>query len=204
MYGTVPKDKAQVLMKLDTPLQPVAEAALVARALTEPTAFAMLYDYYFPLVHKYVLYRLCDAKTTDDLTSQIFERMLNDLGRYRPEKAPFGAWLFGIARHVVGDHFRAQKRHRWLSLEGLYQLGSSEPTPEDQVLHSELSDQLLAALGVLPDRDRDLIGLKFTAGLNNRQIAALTGLKESNVGVIFYRAMQHLRAELNEKELHHD
>lgn len=204
MEGTVPNIKAQVFIKLATHQQPVAELELVARAAIEPAAFAALYDHYFPLVHKYVLYRVCEAQTADDLTSQVFECLLNDLNRYRPELAPFSAWLFGIARHVIGDHFRAQKRRRWLSLEGLRQLASPEPLPEDAVMQSELSDRLLITLRQLPDRDRDLIGLKFAAGLNNRQIAAITGLKESNVGVIFYRAMQHLRTELSEKELGHD
>jgi RNA polymerase sigma-70 factor, ECF subfamily len=205
MKGTIPKVNPQIVIQLDRHQQkPVVEPAVVARALIVPAAFAELYDHYFPLVHKYVLYRVRDVQTADDLTSQTFEHMLNDLGHYRPERAPFGAWLFGIARHVVGDHFRVQKRRHWLSLEVFHQLASPEPPPEEQALQSELSDHLLAALGRLPDRERDLIGLKFAAGLNNRQIAALTGLKESNVGVIFYRAMQHLRAELTEKELLHD
>ena len=52
----------------------------------------------------------------------------------------------------------------------------------------------------LSHRERDLIGLKFAGGLTNRRIAALTGLSESNVGVILYRAVRRLRTELNVKE----
>lgn len=204
MQDTFSKIKAQVLIELTTQQPPVVEPALVARAAIEPTAFAELYGHYFPLVHKYVLYRVRDAQTADDLTSLIFERLLNDLSRYRAERAPFGAWLFGIAHHVVSDHFRVQKRRPWLSLDGPHQLVSPETPPEAAALQSELSDRLLAAVGRLPDRERDLIGLKFAAGLNNRQIAALTGLKESHVGVVFYRAMQRLRTELSNKEPSND
>jgi RNA polymerase sigma-70 factor (ECF subfamily) len=176
----------------------------VARALTEPAALAALYDHYFPRVHKYVLYRVRDFQAADDLVSQIFERLLTDLHRYRPDRAPFGAWVFGIARHVVGDHFRALRRRRWLSLEDLRHLPSEAPPPEAVAAQGEQVDHLVAALAQLSDRERDLIGLKFAAGLNNRQIAALTGWSEGHVGVIFYRAIRRLRAALLEEEVSHD
>jgi RNA polymerase sigma-70 factor (ECF subfamily) len=192
------------MIKTAPPQQAVDEPALVARALHEPAAFARLYDHYFLLVHKYVLYRVRDAQAADDLASQIFERVLNDLGKYRAGHAPFGAWLFGIARHVVGDHFRALKRQRWLPFDSLRHVPSQNQAPEERAVQSELGERLLAALEQLSERERDLISLKFAAGLNNRQIAALTGLRETNVGIIFYRAMQHLRVVLNQEEIKHD
>jgi RNA polymerase sigma factor (sigma-70 family) len=192
------------MIKTATPQQVVNEPALVTRALDEPGAFAMLYDHYFPLVHKYVLYRVRDAQTTDDLVSQIFERVLNDLSKYRADHAPFGAWLFGIARHVLGDHFRALKRQRWLAFDSLRYIPSENSAPEERAVQNELGERLLAALEHLSDRERDLIGLKFAAGLKNRQIATLTGLSEANVGIIFYRAMQQLRIVLNNEELRYD
>lgn len=204
MSGAVSRVRHRDLMEQTSLPLPAHGSALVVHGTIDPVVFANLYDHYFPLIHKYVLYRVRDTQTTDDLTAQIFERTLDDLGNYRPEQAPFGAWLFGIARHVVGDHFRTEKRHSWLSLEGLLHLASQGPQPEEIAVRSELSERLLAALARLSSRDRDLIGLKFAAGLNNRQIAALTGLSESNVGVIFYRAMQHLRAEMSEEDIHHE
>ena len=176
------------------------ELALVARATAEPAAFAAIYDHYFPRVYNYVRYRVRDAQTTDDLTAQVFERALVSIGSYRPERAPFGAWLFGIARNAVNDHLRAQRRRRWLSLDVLRGQPSSEPQPEDLAVHSENRTELLAAVARLSDRERDLIALKFAAGLTNRRIAKLTDLSESNVGVILYRAVQRLRAELSAKE----
>ena len=67
-------------------------------------------------------------------------------------------------------------------------------------MHTETRTELLAALARLSDRERDLIGLKFAAGLTNRHIAKLADLRESNVGVILYRAMRRLRVELSAKE----
>ena len=75
------------------------------------------YDHYFPRVYNDVRYRVGDAETADDLTAQVFERALVNIGRYRRERAPFAAWLFAIARNAVSDCLRAQRWRRWLSLE---------------------------------------------------------------------------------------
>ena len=173
------------------------ELALVARATAEPAAFAAIYDHYFPRVYNYVRYRVRDAETADDITAQIFERALVSIGSYRPKRAPFAAWLFGIARNAVNDCLRAQRRHRWLSLEVLHGRASIEPQLEEIAIHSDTRAELLAAVARLSDRERDLIALKFAAGLTNRRIAELTGLSESNVGVILYRAVRRLRSELS-------
>jgi RNA polymerase sigma-70 factor (TIGR02952 family) len=176
------------------------ELALVARATAEPAAFAAIYDHYFPRVYNYVRYRVRDAETADDVTAQVFERALVRIGSYRPERAPFVAWLFGIARNAVNDHLRAKRRRRWLSLEVLRDRASAEPQPEEVAIHSETHAELLAAVAGLSDRERDLIALKFAAGLTNRRIAELTGLSESNVGVILYRAIRKLRDYLTGNE----
>jgi len=169
------------------------ERALVGRATAEPAAFAAIYDHYFPCVYNYVRYRVRDAETADDVTAQVFERALVNIGSYRPERAPFAAWLFAIARNAVNDQLRAQRRRRWLSLEVLRSRASAEPQPEEVVTHNESRAELVAAVARLSDRERDLIALKFAAGLTNRRIAELIGLSESNVGVILYRAIRKLR-----------
>jgi len=180
------------------------ELALVARATAEPAAFATIYDHYFPRVYNYVRYRVGDAATADDLTAQVFERALAHIAHYRPERAPFAAWLFAIAHNIVNDHLRAQRRRRWLSLEVLRHRASPEPQPEEIVIHGETRDRLLAAVARLSDREKNIIALKFAAGLTNRRIAELTGLSQSNVGVILYRTMRRLRTELSAKEEDHE
>ena len=74
------------------------ELTLVTQATLNANAFAALYDHYFSRVYNYVRYRLQDADASDDVTAQVFERALNNIGSYRPDKAPFSAWLFAIAR----------------------------------------------------------------------------------------------------------
>lgn len=176
------------------------EQALVARAAAEPEAFAAIYDHYFPRVYDYVRYRVGDPETADDVVAQVFERALVGLDRYRPERGALAAWLFGIARHAVSDHLRARTRRRWFSLDLLSNRASTAPQPEQVVLGNEMRDELLHAVAQLSDRERELIALKFGAKLTNRQIAELTGLSASNVGVILYRAVRRLRAKLSVPE----
>jgi RNA polymerase sigma-70 factor (ECF subfamily) len=172
------------------------EVMLVAQTTVDSTAFAAIYDHYFSRVYNYIRYRVQDVDETDDLTAQVFERTLLNIGSYRQDKAPFSAWLFTIARNVVNDYLRAQKRRRWFSLEILGNWSSDEPQPGEVAAHNELQDKLLAAVARLGSRERDLIGLKFAAGLTNRRIAELTRLSENNVGIILYRTVRRLRAEL--------
>ena len=176
------------------------EIALVTRVSAEPAAFAAIYDHYFPRVYNYARYRVGDAVTADDLTAQIFERILVNIKSYRPDRAPFSAWLFAIARNTVSDHLRAQRRRRWLSLEALRGQASAESQPEKAMIDDETRSELLAAVAGLTARERDLIALKFAAGMTYRRIAELTGLSQTNVGVILYRAVRRLRAELSAKE----
>jgi RNA polymerase sigma factor (sigma-70 family) len=176
------------------------EAALAARAMAEPAAFAAIYDHYFPRVYNYVRYRVREADAADDVTAQVFERAWVKLDGYRPERAPLAVWIFAIARNAVNDHLRVQWRRRWLSLEVLHYQPSRDLQPEEIAARNETRARLLLAVDRLSERERDILGLKFGAGLTNRNISELAGLSESNVGVILYRAVRRLRAELSATE----
>ena len=176
------------------------EMALVARAKVEPAAFAAIYDHYFPRIYAYVRYRVRDADLAEDITAQIFERVLANLGKFDAEQAPFAVWLFTIARNRVSDHHRTQQRRRWLPLDLVRGRAGADPAPEEIVVRDETREALLAAMTRLRERERDILALKFGAELTNRRIAALTGLSESNVGVILYRTVRRLRADLDGQE----
>ncbi len=89
----------------------------------------------------------------------------------------------------------------WLPLDWLWDRASPDPTPEQYGIGGEERQRLLEALGVLSNRERDVLGLKFAGGPTNRAIARLTGLGESHVGVIVYRAVGKLRARLGGEEV---
>jgi RNA polymerase sigma-70 factor (ECF subfamily) len=171
------------------------ENNLALQAAGDTTAFTMLYQQWFPRVFNYILYRSPRAEDAEDLAMLVFEKLLKSLHSFDPQKGPFGAWLFAIARNVLNDHLRLRK-FTWLPLSSLSEQPGSRRSVEDICTWSEDQKQLLEALAALSDRERDILGLKFAARLNNRQIAAQTGLSESSVGVIIFRSLRKLRKQL--------
>jgi len=180
------------------------EQALVACAQAEPKAFAAVYDHYYPRVYSYARYRVNETPVAEDLTAQIFERVLVHIRDYDPKRAPFTAWLFTIARNVVNDHLRGARSHPIVSLETQYHLVNPESLPEETAVRRETNAELLAALAVLNNREREILALKFAAGLTNRRIADIVRLSEKNVSVILYRAVQRLRRQLRPEETSRD
>jgi RNA polymerase sigma-70 factor (ECF subfamily) len=162
-------------------------------ATVDGGAFLALYDRHLSRVYAYFRHRISDETVCEDLTAATFEQALAHLDQYTADRGPFAAWLFGIARNQANGHLRRTQRWRWLPLELAPRLVSTWMQPEDTVIHADTCQELVRHLQRLGPRQRDLIALKFAAGLSNKQIAILTGLTESNVGVILHRAIRQLR-----------
>ena len=160
------------------------------------TAFQGVCETQLSAVYAYIRYRVSNADAAEELTAKTFLKAVERLETFDPGRGELTVWLFGIARNVITDHIRARRRWRWLPVDWLHQLESPGPNPERTVVAEEEHRHLAAALAHLPDRDRDVLGLKFASGLTNREIARITKLTESNVGVIVYRAVGRLREQL--------
>ncbi|MFH2053141.1 MAG: sigma-70 family RNA polymerase sigma factor [bacterium] len=162
----------------------------------DPESFGRVYDEHYSRIFNYIRYRVQDSATADDLTSITFHKALDRRFTFDPGRAAIGTWLLVIARSTVTDHHRRRGRRNrllgWLKGEQ-----GSVPDPETILIGTQESDGLLAAIARLPDRDRDLLGMKFATGHTNRAIAELTGRTESSVGVIVHRAVAKLRLLLD-------
>ena len=158
--------------------------------------FAGLYDRNFTKVYNYVSYRVGDPASADDVAGRVFERALDRLETYDPKTGPVEAWLFGIARNAVADHFRAKRWLSWLPLDAFAERPDRDAKNEDVLVADESRRELRRALDRLSARERELLALKFGAGMTNRAIADHLGLGESNVGVILHRAVLRLRTVL--------
>jgi len=152
--------------------------------------FAGIYDRCFPKVYNYVRCRVKSPEAADDITAKVFEKALKNLGDYDAARAPCEAWIFGIARNSVGDWFRDEARRRETSLEE-----APEPAELSSPETGRENLRLLEAVSGLDERSRDILALKFYSEMTNREIAALTGLGESNVAVIIFRAVKKLQAD---------
>lgn len=151
-----------------------------------------LYAEQLPRVYNFFRYRLGDRPEVEDLTATTFEKAWRARHRYRSDLAAFSTWLFSIARNVAVDYVRSAHRHA--PLEEAEQI-SATGTPEDELVARSNVARLTTLMGKLLERDRELIALKYGAGLTNRTIARVTGLSESNVGTILHRVVQGLRAD---------
>lgn len=159
-------------------------------------AFAEIYEEYLPKVFRYVSYRVGDIYLAEDLTSTVFEKALTRLSSFRSDKASFSTWLFSIARNVVIDYYRATSRHTAGGLAERYETDSNRESPEEEVEKREGLRRLHTSLAALPEREQEIVSLKFGAEMTNRQIAVALNLSESNVGTILYRVIGQLRQNL--------
>jgi RNA polymerase sigma-70 factor (ECF subfamily) len=145
-----------------------------------------------PRVYNYFRYRVGDDALAEDLTATTFEKAWRARKRYRRDRAAFSTWLFTIARNVATDYYR--RRRPTVPLSALSQRVDGTSV-EEIVQRRDRLARLGALLAALPPRERELISLKYGAGLTNRSIARLTGLSESNVGTILHRVVSRLRAK---------
>lgn len=162
--------------------------------------FAYIFEIYYKRVYNFIYYRVNDSYAAEDLTSQTFERYMLKIDTYNGVKSTFEAWLFTIAKNIVNDHFRSLKGVKILPIDSIKDLISGKRGPEDMAVNSENKDELLRAIKVLNPNEKEIIALKFAAGIGNKDIASILNMSDSNVGVILYRAMKKLKKEIGKGE----
>ncbi|HWV94383.1 MAG TPA: sigma-70 family RNA polymerase sigma factor [Vicinamibacterales bacterium] len=144
-----------------------------------------------PRVYNFFRYRFGVTADAEDLTARTFEKAWRARHRYRRDVAAFSTWLLSIARNVAADHMRARRPH--VALDEAASMETATGTPEDEAVRHSDGERLAALLQSLPERERELLAMKYGAGMTNRAIATATGLTESNVGTIVHRAVLTLR-----------
>jgi len=167
---------------------------LVATAETAPReadlAFDRLYRSSRDDVYAYVASLVRDPAAAEEVTATAFERAYRKRSRFDPGRGEPRAWLFGIARNAALDELRRRGRQAELAAEPADRLAA--PAHESAEA-SEHRLALAAGLATLEPRERELIALKFFAGLANAEIAAVVGVSESNAGTRLHRAVTKLR-----------
>jgi RNA polymerase sigma factor (sigma-70 family) len=154
--------------------------------------FAELYAEYLPKVYRYMVYKVNDVPTAEDLTSMVFEKALSNFKSFDKRKAQFSTWVFTIARNTLIDYFRSHQRQT-VTLEDPEAASLAGSSPEEDIEREDDVHWLQKSLVTLGLQEQEIISLKFGAEMTNRQIAAQLKLSESNVAVIIYRAVRKLR-----------
>lgn len=181
-------------------LEQLASLNSIDEKETKEKILSNIFETYYKRIYNYIYYRVNCSYTTEDLTSQVFEKILLKIDTYSEGKAPFEVWMFAIARNVVNDYFRSIKKHKFFSLDNIVELFSRDNNPEDMAVIAETNDKLLKSINTLNSREKNIIALKFGGNLKNTEIAEILDMTESNVGVILYRTMKKLKIQLEREE----
>lgn len=163
-------------------------------AATQSVDLAAVFTDLLPKVYRYFCYRVGEGALAEDLTATTFEKAWAKRARYRQDLSSFTTWVFTIARNVATDHFRAARAT--VSLEDAGPLPADAPSPEATFEQRERFTRLARHIGQLPEREQEIVALKYGVGMSQRDIANLTGLTASHVGVIVYRAVKQLRSAM--------
>jgi RNA polymerase sigma-70 factor (ECF subfamily) len=169
---------------------------LVERAQAgEREALEELYLIHFDRIYGYLHMTVGNRHDAEDLTTQTFLRMLESIGRFRFQSAPFSAWLFRIAHNLSMDHFRANRR--WQPEEEVPEPADSEErSAEDEAFQSIGRKSMLELIDTLSHEQQQVLTLKFVFNFSNREAATVLGKTEGAVKSLQHRALVSLQKQL--------
>lgn len=170
------------------------DVGLALNAQKDPDAFAILYERYSLGVYRYVFSRVRYVESAEDLTSQIFLEALEHIGQYRPV-GPFAAWLYTIARRRTADYFRKLRPTQPMEEEMLGDFSD----PLSRLIQDEEIILLQTHLAALSETERELLRLRFAAGLSFADIGALLGKTPAAVKTATYRLLERLEDKMEDR-----
>ena len=175
------------------------ERSLVdAARMGDEAALSELYTLYFPRVYRYILARTGSSYDAEDIAEEVFMRMLDAIERFQWRQAPFSAWLFRIAHNAVISQ-RRRDGSRGHSVPLSDGLPTDSQGPEELVVNRMALNEVMRAAESLPEAQRQVISLRFAAGLSVAETAQAMGKGEGNVKVIQHKAIVKLREMLGQK-----
>jgi RNA polymerase sigma-70 factor (ECF subfamily) len=175
------------------------EARLIQRAKQgDPNAFTEIYDRHQPAVYRYIFYRVCDVPTAEDLTSEVFVRMVEKIDRFTYRGRPLLSWLYAVARNLITDYYR---RAETSLLEDHVTASAVGVAGLDEIIESRLAQQRLAgAISHLTESQRQVILLKFIEGYDNKSTAQMMHKSVEAVKALQHRALAALQRILKKSD----
>ena len=174
----------------------------VVRLAREGDSAAMteLYEHYRSRIYGYLFYRVGDTHQAEDLTAEVFLRVVEKLPGYRFQAIPFQAWLFQIARNLAIDHYRKTNAHPMVELDA--NLITNHESPEQATERSVIARQLKQALDRLTTERCDVIVLRFLVGMPVQQVAEALNKSEGSVKALQARGLEALHRMLSWRVYH--
>ena len=179
------------------------EFTSVDRIQAKREMFIEIYQKYRPSIFNYIFYRVGDPELADDLTSDVFVRMVDKYMLHTQNGRPIAPWLYAIARNLVIDHHRRVGRIGWLSLSDQTPAGDTS-NPVRQVEMQTMEECLMEALEYLTEEQRQVILLKFIGRRTNQEIGNELGKPEGAIKSLQHRALTGLRRALEKEPCYGD
>jgi RNA polymerase sigma-70 factor (ECF subfamily) len=175
--------------------------ALVDRAKRgDREALEELYLIHFDRIYSYLHVSVGNRHDAEDLTTQTFLKMLESIGKFRWQSAPFSAWLFRIAHNLAMDHFRANRR--WQPEEEVPEPEVDESTSaEAGALESIGRKSMLELIEDLSPEQQQVLTLKFVFSFSNGDVAKILGKTEGAIKSLQHRALVSLQKQLEKRDL---
>lgn len=176
-----------------------ADAELIAQAKAgQIEAFGELYQRYLDPIYRYIRIRVAEDNIAEDLTELVFLRAFEALRRYKERGRPFSAFLYQVARNLLVDHYRQQKRE--VPLETADDMAVSDPTIDEHIMRSERIEMLQRAMVDLRPDYQEVIRLRVILALPTATVAEWMGRSEGAVRVLLHRALNSMRERLVEDD----
>ncbi len=179
-----------------------ADDRLVQKAQQgSPEAIASIYDSNYSAVYRYIYFRLGDQDCAEDLASEVFVRMVEQIKYYQVRGKPIIAWLYTIAHNLVVDYFHKQSRVNTM----LQKQGSDEIDKEHPALVAERNQEeefIKKVIANLTEKQRQFIMLRFFEGYELAEIANLMGQNERAIRSLQHRALAALNKSIKNQGLY--
>ena len=162
--------------------------------------FEAIYRAHLRRVLNYVRYRVPGAAVAEDVTADIFTSVFQSLDRYDAGQGSLTSWLFTIARRRLADHFRRMGRAL-----GDLPLDAALDRPDETDVQATVTksmelERVVRSIGLLSERDREVIALRIGAELSSNDVAARLGMTRTNVDVSLHRALKRLKSLVTDGE----
>ena len=167
----------------------------------DQAAFGELYETYYDRIYRYVSFKCGSRSEAEDLTGDVFLKMLESVHRYQFQGYPFTSWLYRIAHNVVVDNFRRKGRRPTAPLENaLHVVDAAEGEMEKRAQISWTMGEVVEAMNDLTELQREAITLRFAAGLSIAETASAMDRKENAVKALQHAGIRKLRRSLIKPE----
>jgi RNA polymerase sigma-70 factor (ECF subfamily) len=159
-------------------------------------ALEELYLIHFDRIYSYLHVTVGNRHDAEDLTTQTFLKMLESIGRFRWQSAPFSAWLFRIAHNLAMDHFRAHRR--WQPEADVPEpIGSEEPSAELEAMQSIGRQSMLELIEKLSPEQQQVLTLKFVFNFANADVGKILDKTEGAIKSLQHRALASLQKQIS-------